>query len=87
MIKNKNCSVCVYDSICDRKDDLAISDCCIPERPLRLAQAQALDWNAFMYVSKEYIRHCKERSEYWVRFLGGINESRRTACSNIRRTV
>jgi len=68
-MNNKDCLICVYEEVCqDRKRDETITDCCVPEAPLRAKQRAALRLGgveAFMRITAEYCNAVKEKSKYW----------------------
>ena len=67
---NKDCSICVYNGVCEgRLRDASITDCCIPEQPLRQAQQRTVDAETFIFVTNKYIREYKSQSEYWKKQL------------------
>ena len=67
---NKDCTVCVYDGVCKgRQKDPDITDCCIPEAPLRELQQKAVDVEMFIFQTNKYIREHKLKSEYWKKEL------------------
>jgi len=63
---NKDCAICVYDSVCSgRRNNPLIKDCCVPEAPLREKQRLARDTDDFAYVTNKYVASIKAQSEYW----------------------
>lgn len=64
---NKDCSICLYNGVCEgRADDETITDCCIPEAPLREVQRKWLGYiNTFIEKTRAYIKFHKNRSVYW----------------------
>lgn len=68
---NKNCNICLYKSVCeDRKSDITITDCCVPEKPLRRIQAMCMLYsydiaNRFTRATLDYVKAVKSESEYW----------------------
>lgn len=70
----KDCKSCIYDTVCPqyRRFDSNITDCFIPEKPLRFIQKQVMcntvqDEMVSRYaeVTKEYIKKYKNKSTYW----------------------
>lgn len=62
----KNCLICVYRDVCeDRKHDSSITDCCIPEKPLRQLQQNAVCAEQFIALTHKYINTYKKESVYW----------------------
>jgi hypothetical protein len=72
----KNCPKCVYrDGIridgttkCtsyERQHDGSITDCCIPEAPLRELQKNAASAGQFIYETQRYVSTIKSQSKYW----------------------
>ena len=71
MNNSKDCTICVYNGVCeDRIKDETITDCCVPEKPLREKQAIALKLSVedFIYVTNRYISGIKNKSNYWVNY-------------------
>jgi hypothetical protein len=76
MIQNrKDCSICVYNGACKgREHDLTITDCCIPEAPLREKQRQTNSVEQFVLVTESYISTQKRHSRYWTKFINNNSE-------------
>ena len=68
-MSDKNCLICVYNEVCkDRKRDETITDCCVPELPLR--EKQRVAWkqggiSLYIAVTHEYVTAIKAKSKYW----------------------
>ncbi len=76
-MNGKNCRECVYNDgvritdysykCCtpERQRDNSVTDCCVPEAPLRELQAPTKTADEFFAVTQKYIDGVKSQSEYW----------------------
>jgi hypothetical protein len=68
MTPNKDCSICVYDTVCPTyRRDGSQTDCCVPEMPLRQRQALAirLGVEEYAHTTHTYVNGIKAKSKYW----------------------
>ncbi len=75
---DKRCRDCVYNDgirndgtytykCCtpERQRNYSITDCCVPEEPLRKLQHEAVSTEQFFDVTAKYIKTVKAQSKYW----------------------